>query len=120
MLRRLLSIHSSLKLRCRWYRLTNLALTNWIPKVGELVICLKDEQGWKTIELAFKRGALYKVRGFRHDSKFLGACTVLVEEDSLGSKENGWCLQFFKPASQAAQILYMNKENTNVNGTQTD
>lgn len=88
----------------------NLDWNNWTPKPGDLVVCLKSEQGYKTQDFAFIKGHVYKVRGFRNDNKYRGACTVLIERDSLGSEENGWCLQFFRPASKAAEVLYTTKE----------
>jgi len=54
---------------------------------------------------AFKLGTVYKQKG-----ELTGFDTINFEEDSLGSKTNGWSKEFFKPSTREAYDAQFKKE----------
>jgi len=54
---------------------------------------------------AFKLGTVYKQKG-----ELTGSDTINFEEDSLGSKTNGWSKEFFKPSTREAYDAQFKKQ----------
>ncbi len=54
---------------------------------------------------AFKLGTVYKQKG-----ELTGFDTINFEEDSLGSKTNGWSKEFFKPSTREAYDAQFKKQ----------
>ncbi len=109
MLRRLLSIHSSLKLRCRWYRLTNLDSTKdfWANpykfKGGDYVVLEGEFQG-------FTNGKVYKVLSYQRKQTGVNTNKRYIRLiDDKGIK-NGLAPGWFRPATPTELVLYTTKE----------
>lgn len=90
--------------------------SRWKPKPGDKIICIVDHGP----DHAYKLGKIYTVKKFFNNEEYWFQSTVLTTLDERGSTENGWRIQFFRPATKAGEVLYTNKEKTDVNGTQTE
>ncbi len=63
-------------------------------KKGDFVVCTESDNS------GFTAGAVYQVKNNQPDSVYTSKWCVSVELDDFGSKGNGWCQNFFKPAEK--------------------